>query len=331
MCFGILRGGLQTKVDVGLCFSVSNFSTYTHFVYFTIPPLVLRFWKISHTPKKIDLYGRGWSDSPLNIRFDASLYNTQMLHALLSSDLPWLSPQESFSIIGYSLGGSLVPTFLLSLPPLQLASIDSAILLAPAGLLQVARLAFLKKLGYRGWLPTALQTFVAQRHMRRSVKELLEKQKPGDSDSSTMSVDSVTEWQARTHRGYLPAWISSFQCCPIFDQHHIWSQFRTLAETNAFGALSERTQPNKVFIILAGKDDTVKFNEVVPALRQIFAQSIGDVDGQTQKEAFVKWKVYENDGHDLVATKGIDIADEILHFWGLKEPREPMAQSWVHA
>ena len=270
------------------------------------------------------------------MRFDASLYNTQILHALLSSDLPWLSPQEPFSIIGYSLGGSLVPTFLLSLPSPQLSSIDSTILLAPAGLLQLDRLAFLKKLGYRGWLPTALQTFVAQQHMRRSVKELPGRQQHDNTDSSTMSVDLVTEWQARTHRGYLPAWISSFQCCPLFDQHHIWNQFRKLAETNAFGALPGRTRPGKVFIILAGKDDTVKFNEVVPALKQVFARGTDDEDGQAQnavkkKETFVRWKVYGDDGHDVVATKGIDIADDILDFWGLKESGDPMAQSWVHA
>ena len=112
-----------------------------------------------------------------------------------------------------------------------------------------------------------------------------------------------------------------------------------LAETGAFGSLPGRTQPGKVLIILAGKDTTVKFNEVAPALRQVFAQSIDSEGGQAgqvqsagkKKEALVRWKVYGDDGHDIVATKGIDIADDILDFWGLKESGESIAPLRVHA
>ena len=109
-----------------------------------------------------------------------------------------------------------------------------------------------------------------------------------------------------------------------------------LAKTGAFGSLPGRARSGKVLIILAGEDNTVKFNEVAPALRQVFAQCIDGEDGQAQgapkkKEAFVRWKVYGDDGHDVIATKGIDVADDILDFWGLKESGEPIAPLWVHA
>ncbi|KAF8455840.1 Alpha/Beta hydrolase protein, partial [Terfezia claveryi] len=161
-----------------------------------------------------DLYGRGWSDSPVDRPHDSNLYNTQIYSALLSSPLPWLSPREPFSIIGYSLGGCLVPSFMLSLPEAQLASISTVVLLAPAGLLQAAKMPIFAKLAYNGWLPTALQTVIAKRYMRKGIQEF---SVDNTDRNKTLDLDSIAGWQASTHEGYLPAWVSSFRYCPIFD------------------------------------------------------------------------------------------------------------------
>ena len=274
-----------------------------------------------------DLYGRGWSDAPVDILFDSNLYNTQILYALLSSPLAWLSPNESFSLIGYSLGGCLVPSFLLSLPETQLASISSVILLAPAGLLNSGKLPFFTKLGYRGWLPTALQTFVAKRNMRKGVKEF---STDNMDRSKTLDLNFIAGWQASTHKGYLPAWMSSFRHCPIFDRKEMFTRVRKLLDTNAFGANEEN---GRMLIIMAGKDDTIKFDEVVPIMKQILEPQ---GEEEAKKEGHIKWKVFEEDGHDVVVMKGVELGDEILAFWGLKHKEQEqvsigMEQSWVEA
>ncbi|KAL5041364.1 Alpha/Beta hydrolase protein [Aspergillus fruticulosus] len=56
-----------------------------------------------------DLFGRGYSDAPNDLVFDARLYTTQVL-LVLSSPLPWTGT-SAFHIIGFSLGGSIAVAF----------------------------------------------------------------------------------------------------------------------------------------------------------------------------------------------------------------------------
>ncbi|KAF8419909.1 Alpha/Beta hydrolase protein [Tirmania nivea] len=275
-----------------------------------------------------DLYGRGWSDSPVDRPHDSILYNSQIHYALLSSPLPWLSPHEFFSVIGYSLGGCLVPSFILSLPEAQLASISSVVLLAPAGLLQAAKMSTFTKLAYNGWLPTAVQTFIAKRFMRKGVQEF---SVDNTDQNKTLDLDSIAGWQASTHEGYLPAWISSFRYCPIFDSREMFTEFRNLVDTDAFGAKEEN---GRVYIFMAGEDSAVRFDEVVPAMKEILHPKD---EKELKREGHIKWKVWEGAEHEMVARSGSEIAREILVFWGVKErtqeqvPLVDMEQSWVQA
>jgi len=146
-----------------------------------------------------------------------------------------------------------------------------------------------------------------------------------------LDLDSIAGWQAHTHEGYFLAWVSSVRYCPIFDNREIFTEIRKLVDTDAFGVKGEN---GRVFIVMAGKDNAVRFDEVVPTMKEILHPKD---DEEVKREGRIRWKVFEDAGHDVVATSGSELADEILAFWGVKEreqgqtPPVDMEQSWVQA
>ena len=101
----------------------------------------------------IDLFGRGYSDDPSDLKHDSRLYITQILLAIASSDLAWTGT-NGFSIIGYSLGGGISAAFTDTFPGL----VDSLILLAPSGVVRLKQIAWSSKFLYQaeGVLPEPL-------------------------------------------------------------------------------------------------------------------------------------------------------------------------------
>ncbi|GAB7334601.1 hypothetical protein MBLNU13_g06571t1 [Cladosporium sp. NU13] len=75
------------------------------------------------------LWGRGYTDTPL-VPHTTTLLSLQLLFAASSSPLPWCT--ETFSIIGFSLGGGITMDFVASFPHL----VRSVALLAPAGMIR---------------------------------------------------------------------------------------------------------------------------------------------------------------------------------------------------
>jgi pimeloyl-ACP methyl ester carboxylesterase len=76
-----------------------------------------------------DLWGRGYTETPL-VPHDGRLLALQLLFAASSSPLPWCT--ETFSIVGFSLGGGITMDFAATFPHL----VRSVALLAPAGLIR---------------------------------------------------------------------------------------------------------------------------------------------------------------------------------------------------
>ncbi|KAI1134933.1 Alpha/Beta hydrolase protein [Hypoxylon sp. FL0543] len=85
-----------------------------------------------HRVMLFDLWGRGYSDTPLDCRHDVRLFATQILMALTSSSLSWIGNENKFSIVAFSLGAPISLAFAGAFP----ASIRSMVLLAPAGLIR---------------------------------------------------------------------------------------------------------------------------------------------------------------------------------------------------
>jgi pimeloyl-ACP methyl ester carboxylesterase len=101
----------------------------------------------------LDLFGRGYSDDPSDLKHDARLYTTQILLALASSPLPWTGT-NGFSIIGYSLGGGISASFTDTFPNL----VQSLVLLCPSGIVRLSHVAWSSKFLYQteGILPEPL-------------------------------------------------------------------------------------------------------------------------------------------------------------------------------
>lgn len=112
----------------------------------------------------LDLPGRGYSDTPVPTPHSNRLYTTTILLALTSSPLPWTGNGETFSLIGYSLGGGIVANFTSYFPSL----VFSLVLLAPAGLVRQSRITLMNKILYNTGLinVTILERMVMGR-MRR--------------------------------------------------------------------------------------------------------------------------------------------------------------------
>ncbi|KAG9237606.1 alpha/beta-hydrolase [Amylocarpus encephaloides] len=128
----------------------------------------------------LDLFGRGYSDSP-DLPHDARLYTTQILLAITSSPLPWTP--DGFSIIGYSLGGGIAADFAAYFSHL----VKGLALLAPAGLIRDDHFGWHTKLVYAGFVPRLL--------LERTVKKKLTDTKdpeippPSSSPSSSQEKD----------------------------------------------------------------------------------------------------------------------------------------------
>lgn len=114
-----------------------------------------------------DLPGRGWSDTPIPTPHSTRLYTTTILLALTSSPLAWTGNGETFSLIGYSLGGGIVANFTSYFPSL----VSSLVLLAPAGLMRQNRVTLWNKILFNTGL-------INETTLERIVKRRMRKEEP---------------------------------------------------------------------------------------------------------------------------------------------------------
>ncbi|PWZ02540.1 alpha/beta-hydrolase [Testicularia cyperi] len=165
-----------------------------------------------------DLYGRGYSDTPL-VKHDAALFVSQI--ALLLAHLPhW----HTFDLAGMSLGGGIVSQFAYYFPD----RIDRLLLLCPAGGTPNSQLGLVRKIIRSNIVPNWL------------VRQLL----PYVPLLPTPPKGSLGWWQKTHHPGYTYSFTSSLQDGPIFDSHHVHRHV-----VASFG--------NRVRAIWGDKDDVV--------------------------------------------------------------------------
>lgn len=282
----------------------------------------------------LDLFGRGYSSTPNPDKHpqDIKLFTSQILLVLASSPISWTGGQ-AFALIGYSLGGGIAASFTSYFPSL----VDSLILIAPAGLMRPSRFHWTSKFVYGGLLPSSLVAWLVWRRLggnsKPSPKPANETPTPSQvkatdvveeetaphpalsRDSSTplsarrpsVSVADAVDWQLRSHRGFLPAFISSIQHAPISNQHELW---RLIGARLA----AQRAEPNtdnyrqglregKVLVILGKADDVVLAGETGEDVKEVFG------------EDFVHVTVMDG-GHDLPVASASNVAKIILDFWG---------------
>ena len=116
----------------------------------------------------VDLWGRGYSDTPLygsHAQCQSNrLFTTSILIALTSSPLPWTGT-TSFSLIGYSLGGGIAADFTYYFPRM----VSSLVLVAPSGLQRSSHISWTSKFLYsERWFPESWLEFLVKRRLRSS-------------------------------------------------------------------------------------------------------------------------------------------------------------------
>lgn len=266
----------------------------------------------------IDLWGRGYSDAPADLPYDARLYTTQLLLALTSSPIPWTG-SAGFDVVGYSLGGGIAANFAAHFPSL----VRSLILLTPAGLIRHSRRSWVMRFLYGSSL---LPEFVLAWFIRRSLSSgagtaaqaqnsnaglpLLSsapstQELPGKEDADEplvpkyphLDIASAVSWQVVTHPGFAHAFLASIRDSPSVEQGDTWRRIPSARPRGEEGG-----QKPKVLILAGARDQLIRADE----LRVDAKRVLGDE---------VEFRVLDA-GHELPVSCWELAAGIISGFWG---------------
>nr|POF02546.1 serine hydrolase-like protein [Quercus suber] len=281
-----------------------------------------------------DLFGRGYSDTPDPALYnqDLQLFTSQILLVLTSSDLAW----QRFTLVGYSLGGGIAAGFASYFPRMiaSLILIAPAGVMRPwrismlskfvySGLFPESLVHFLvgrrlgaggvgkvAGVGTKGTSETSETTtpggIVASELPANDVDG-----KPSTatttangslklfSDHPPIAVTKATAWEIQTHRGFLPAFISSIKYAPITapasdDRWRIIGRNQRDEST----ALNER----KILILLGEKDGLIVPDEVEEDATKLFGS-----------EQVIVERIAA--GHDLAVAAARECVDAMADFW----------------
>ena len=268
-----------------------------------------------------DLWGRGYSDTPLQIPHDARLYGIQILFAAASSSLAWTGEESGgFSIIGFSLGGGIAMSFAAEFPYL----INSIVLLAPGGILRRLpdeyETVFFR---YPFLLPSSYLKNMVGRVLGLNVsssptdydgltdRSLLGLEIPPEArvvGTNILDLPAIVQWQFDNHKGFIHSFISTHLYGPIQHQHSDWRRV-----CNVIKGDTARTPPShqssKLFdsklLVMFGEDDSlVRAEELSTDILEI----IGDPD-------YVEFKVVPG-GHGFPVPSSVEVAKHITDFCG---------------
>ncbi|KAI0189863.1 Alpha/Beta hydrolase protein [Astrocystis sublimbata] len=217
-----------------------------------------------------DLWGRGYSDTPLNCRHDVRLFSSQILLTLASSPISWLGNGIKFSIVGFSLGGPISLSFAGAFPE----AIQSMVLLGPAGLLRNL------PEGYEDRLMHHPETAPSHDAIREKVRQILEvnpsssplnirpDQKPvlpldmnlpgPPRVEKTFDMGAILQWQFDHHHGHVHSFQDTIRFGPLRGREDLWEKVCDI--------IAGRTRPdsalhNSKLLVFFGRDDNVVIGE----------------------------------------------------------------------
>ncbi|KAL5606954.1 hypothetical protein BROUX41_003322 [Berkeleyomyces rouxiae] len=266
-----------------------------------------------------DLFGRGYSDAPSDLPYDARLYISQILLVLASSDLAWTGT-EAFHLAGYSLGGALAVAFARYYPRL----LKSLVLLSPGGLVRPSHFGFFDRLCLaEGVLPEGLIRWMMRKILTPWDHKLPAsgQDRPMLAQSATPDFDRVvlssandsrrqvgdTIWhQLASHEGYLPAYLGTLRKAPVCNQGKpggSWYDLRSVLETRRADTTVPGLPGGRILVVLADDDDIVDRNEMLADAKK------------TLGEDAMETVVMKGD-HAIAITKGAEIANKMVQFWG---------------
>jgi len=274
----------------------------------------------------VDLWGRGYSDSPSDLNHDTRLYASQILLAISTSPISWTGiASGGFSLAGYSMGGGIVVSFAGYFPQL----VNSIVLMAPGGLYKSlppeyrslpVRYPWLFPPTYIKWIMRKLLNGpskpVSQDHSTNTSRNLDSKYeapstKPrGVSKLSEHPIDvpRIVNWEIDHNDGFVYSVASAIRHAPIENQHSAWRLVRSLIEGNeaskSFSGLPNRLYGTKV-LLLIGEDDSILPKEQL-------CRNAQDTLGAGNL------KIIEfHGGHGFPITQGVEAAEAMCTFWEL--------------
>ncbi|KAI9849539.1 MAG: hypothetical protein M1837_004159 [Sclerophora amabilis] len=269
----------------------------------------------------LDLWGRGYSDTPLNLPHDARLFAMQIFFALASSPLSWTGDASGgFSIIGFSLGGGITVSFAARFPYL----INSIILLAPAGILRSMpgdyesiffRFPSIFPSSYvRKMVGRVLGVDLETARTNAKGTSPVEKQSPQESRSwkpQKPDVPAVVQWQFDNHQGFVHSFINTIQHGPIMHQQSEWKILCDIIKGESLGKAPGGGAPcklhnSKILAIFGDADAVVVEREVSKDLGQM----LGGPD-------HVEFKTVPG-SHGFPIPSSEEVVKHISDFWELK-------------
>ncbi|MDI1490018.1 MAG: hypothetical protein OHK93_001217 [Ramalina farinacea] len=258
-----------------------------------------------------DLWGRGYTDSPLGVKHNPALYAKQIDYAVKSSQLEW---SDGFSLIGFSLGGGIAMHYAATHPEL----LDSVVLLGPAGI--VRRL----PAGYMKWV-FKFPVLDGTAYVRRAVAQcvgattpLAEGSEVTESEGEGHTVErqkpdmaAIVQWQWNSHEGFLHSFVDTLRHGPVMHQHEDWRavcRILKMEKAPAYLTGGNNGLYGSKLLIIFGDDDTVVLkSEVVPDMEEMLGKGaedhlvVRDVPG----------------GHGFPSTEGSKVVEHIAEFWRL--------------
>ncbi|TGJ88082.1 hypothetical protein E0Z10_g643 [Xylaria hypoxylon] len=259
-----------------------------------------------------DLWGRGYSDTPLNCRHDVRLFASQILLALASSPLSWMGSGGSFSIVAFSLGGPISLAFAGAFPE----AIRSLVLLGPAGLL--------RKLpeGYEDELMHHPEVAPSQESLREKVRQILGVAPSGPALSiqldqkqvipleispsrveKSFDMGAILQWQFNHHQGHIHSFQDTVRYGPLQGREDLWGK---VCDT-----IAGRTTPDsalhksKLLVFFGRDDDVVVGEETTEDILKLLPRDHLQVE-------------YLPGGHGFPYPNSEKITQTILSFWGSK-------------
>jgi hypothetical protein len=120
-------------------------------------------------------------------------------------------------------------------------------------------------------------------------------------------------WQLRHHEGFIPAFVSSIRYAPIYDQKEDWHALGQLLAARRERSGWEDTadelpglRGGKILLVLGASDPVIVKEELIHDATAVL--------GEDGFEAVVL-----DAGHELVMTKGDEVAAMMANFWKRSE------------
>ena len=292
-----------------------------------VTSLLSKFWvkailQNANSAYNADLWGRGYSDSPLDVPHDARLFSMQILFAAASSPLSWTGATSGgFSVIAFSLGCGVAMSFASHFPFL----VNAIVLLAPGGLLRrmpdgydniffrypsLVPLAYLRRL-----VGKILGVTLSGVPINQTPPETNVPAAPGVPPSSEirenqdLDIPAIVQWQFDSHQGFVHSFVNTINHGPLMHQHSEWSNICKIIRGESSNApassLPSQVYNSKILVLLGEADGIVLVNEVSEDLKQILGPE------------HVEFRTIPG-GHGFPVPHSEDVIEEISNFWKLQ-------------